>query len=127
MVKKFDKLGEFAFIREQLSWLGLDDTFDKDNLLEDVVPQEKVERLKDYLHRILNQKLFAEDQQLLNDAIMNELILNKVNYRTKKMKPTTISKILRDDLNFKYQIETAREWNRKSEHHSQTYWMVTNI
>jgi len=69
MINKFGELGEFAFIHEQLEWLSLNDTFDKRNLIKNVISNEKIESLENYLEKIVGSRLFKEEQKELIDRI----------------------------------------------------------
>lgn len=72
MINRFEDEGEFAFIREQLSWIGLEDTFSTNNLMEDVIPISEVERLEDYLCGLYESKavmLMASDRRELIERI----------------------------------------------------------
>lgn len=63
---------EFAYIKEQLSWLNLQDTFNKNNLIEDVVDENEVQDLENYLKDIFdNKKVFltAKDRKPLIENI----------------------------------------------------------
>ncbi|WP_186430059.1 DEAD/DEAH box helicase family protein [Clostridium sp. BSD9I1] len=112
MVKKFKKDCNFAFIKEQLKWLNLKHTFDESNLLEDVILQDDIETLENYLNTMLDKRLYCEEQQKLSDLIIKELltISKDVDYRTKKLKRSTIQSILTKQLNLPYVVsETKRE------------------
>ncbi|MCX0413780.1 hypothetical protein, partial [Clostridium perfringens] len=119
---------EFAYIKEQLSWLGLEDTFDKNNLIEDVVDIEDIERLEDFLERIVGQRLYEEEQQKLSDLIVGELITIKTSkdYRTKKLRPSTMENIIRDDLNLSYAISKTKK-EGKGINRGKRYIIVTKI
>lgn len=56
MIEKFENEGEFAFIKEQLLWLGLEDTFNKDNLIEDVTKEDNIDTLKGFLKDAYSEK-----------------------------------------------------------------------
>ncbi|MBP1889787.1 superfamily II DNA/RNA helicase [Clostridium moniliforme] len=103
---------KFAYIKRQLEWLGLEDTFDERNLIENVVDNKEKNTLDDYLKNILGKKLFEQEQQELSNLIVNELISIKINkdYRTKKLRPSTMENIIRNDLELNYAIsETGKE------------------
>lgn len=111
MIKKFENEGDFAFIKEQLSWLGLEDTFNADNLIEDIIPNDEIETLQSYLDNIVDKKLFADEQQLISDLVIKELtnISKDVDYRTRKLKPTTLEVILRKQLELPYAVSEAKK------------------
>src|SRR5690606_28634612 len=111
MIEKFENEDEFAFIREQLSWLGLSDNFCKDNLIEDVIIDEEVITLEEYLESIVGEKLFGDEQQKLSDLIINELITisAKTDYRTKKLKPNTLESIIRVQLGLPFAVSNTKQ------------------
>jgi len=124
MVVSFKIFREYAFVKEQLSWIGLLHTFSESNLIENVIPKEVKETLESYLSKVEGKKLFAKEQDELNNLIMSELVLKKLDYRTKKMQPSTLEKILREELNLKYRIVNKRELKRKSNHYKEYYWKL---
>ncbi|KOY66346.1 DEAD/DEAH box helicase family protein [Clostridium sporogenes] len=111
MVKRFKIEGEFAFIYKQLEWIRRLDNFDEFNLIENVISNNEVESLEKYLEKIQGEKLFDEEQQELSNLIIKELITisDKVDYRTQKLKPSTIENILRNQLNLDYAVKSKRE------------------
>ncbi|OPD21422.1 DEAD/DEAH box helicase family protein [Clostridium botulinum] len=111
MVKRFKIEGEFAFIYKQLEWIKRLDNFDEFNLIENVISNNEVESLEKYLEKIQGEKLFDEEQQELSNLIIKELITisDKVDYRTQKLKPSTIENILRNQLNLDYAVKSKRE------------------
>lgn len=115
-IEKFDcdYKDKFAYVKEQLKWLGLEDTFSEDNLIEMVVDGEEIDQLKKYLESMVGKRLYSEEQQELSNLIINELITisKDTDYRTKKLKPSTIEKILREDLNLDYAISKSKREDR---------------
>lgn len=64
------ELDEFAFIREQLNWLGLGDTFNEENLIEDVVENSSVSGLESKLDKLFgNVYLMKSDRTPIIEAI----------------------------------------------------------
>lgn len=108
MIDKFKTDGKFAYIKEQLSWLGLEHTFNEDNFLDDkVVCQDEKEKLTDYIESLIGKKLFSDEQQKLSDMIINELVTigSNVDYRSRKLKHSTIESILRNELKLEYALK----------------------
>jgi superfamily II DNA or RNA helicase len=128
MINAFENDKEFAFIREQLGWLGLTDSFPKMNLIEDVILDEEVETLEKYLEKIVGQKLFSDEQQELSDLIINELITlsKKTDYRTKKLNPTTIETIIRVQLRLPYAVSKVKK-ETKGEMRGRRYIVITKL
>ncbi len=128
MIDAFEGDKDFAFIREQLSWLGLTDNFPKMNLIENVILDEEVETLEKYLEKIVGQKLFSDEQQELSDLIINELITlsKKIDYRTKKLNPTTIETIIRVQLRLPYAVSKVKK-ETKGEMRGKRYIVITKL
>ncbi|MED4016977.1 DEAD/DEAH box helicase [Sutcliffiella cohnii] len=128
MIEKFEADKKYAFIKEQLSWLGIEDNDIESNMLEDVVLEEDIEKLEDYLNSIINKKLFSDDQQKLSDLVVRELITisSKTDYRTKKINPTTLETIIRDQLNLPYAISKPKQ-ETKGEMRKKRYIVISKI
>src|SRR5665648_131812 len=66
MVNRFDRLGKFTYVQEQLKWLKLIETFDPTSLIENVILDEDIMKLEDYLDSIVgNVMLQAKDRKEL--------------------------------------------------------------
>lgn len=112
---KFKSEGKNAYIKEVLSWLNLEDTFNEDNMLDgNVVLNEEKETLVNYLDYIVGKRLYSDEQQKLSKLIINELITidTKTDYRTKTLKVSTLEKILRDQLNLNYIVSKVKREDR---------------
>ena len=126
---KKNKDKQYTFIKEQLSWIGLEDTFN--GLYSKIIDEydcEEVNKLEEWLNEHIGEKLFAEEQQELSDLIIKELttIGNNVDYRTKKLKPKTIEVILREQLDLNYAIgKTIKE--SKGENRGKRYIVISKI
>ncbi len=57
MMENRMRKNKFAFIEEQLSWIGLEDTFDEDNMIEDVMLEEDKMSLEGYLSSMFENKI----------------------------------------------------------------------
>ena len=126
---KKNKYKPYTFIKEQLSWIGLEDTFN--GLYSKIIDEydyEEVNKLEEWLNEHIEEKLFAEEQQELSDLIIKELttIGNNVDYRTKKLKPKSIEVILREQLDLNYAIgKTIKE--SKGENRGKRYIVISKI
>lgn len=69
MIEKFENEGEFAFIKEQLLWLGLEDTFNKDNLIEDVTKEDNIDTLKGFLKDAYSEKKYFYKEKFIEDIM----------------------------------------------------------
>lgn len=128
IIDKFKQDKESAFIKEQLSWIG--HKYDKLNWVIDVVADEEINRLRKYLDNVVDTKLFADEQKELTKLIMNELVTvgNGIDYRTKKVKPSTLERILRDDLRLEYAIsKPIRETSNKDGKAGRRYIIISML
>ncbi|MDP4143114.1 MAG: DEAD/DEAH box helicase family protein [Bacillota bacterium] len=70
IVQEFELLGKYAFILKQLEWIGQEDTFAEENLIEQVEDDEKIENIEDYLESIVNKVMLqATDRKELIEKI----------------------------------------------------------
>lgn len=115
IIDKFKKDKKFAYIKEQLSWLGLEGCFNELDLIEDVVDNEEVIKLEEYLENKINKRLYEKEQQEISDLIIKELITigNKIDYRTQKLKPSTIESLLREELELPYAVSKPKREDKK--------------
>ena len=128
IIKDYQNKGEYTFIYEQLEWIGQERTFSKDKLIINVKNKKEVTLLNNYLESIIGTKLFNEDQQKLSNLLINELLTlsTKIDYRTKILKPSTIEKILRDDLNLPYVVSESKK-ETKGEMKNKRYIVISKI
>lgn len=68
---------EWAFIKEQLSWLGMENQFDKNNALEKTAADECKEELGEYLNSLCDKYLDKEEQKEFRKKIKNYAIKMK--------------------------------------------------
>lgn len=73
------KVDKFAYIKEQLKWLGQEETFDKSNLIEDIIDEDNKTEL----------------YQFLKDSYDNEILYNKEFF------VETVSEIIEADDNLR--------------------------
>jgi DNA or RNA helicases of superfamily II len=64
MVEKFDSKDKFTFVKEQLSWLGLLKTFDKNNLIENVIDINESENVEEYLKEHLDEIIPTKEDRI---------------------------------------------------------------
>lgn len=72
MIAAFEIDKDFAYVHQQLNWLGLNDTFDEDNFIEsdDIILDSDVDSLKEYLNSIVGQVMLeAKDRSELIEKI----------------------------------------------------------
>lgn len=128
IINNFNNNGKFAFIYEQLEWLEQAKQFNKNNLIQNVINNKEVTVLEKHLESITGKKLFREEQQKLSNLLINELLTltTKIDYRTKILKPSTIEKILRDDLNLPYVVSDSKK-ETKGEMKNKRYIIISRI
>ncbi len=123
------KKDEFAFIKEQLKWLGLSHTFDKTRLIKGVDSNEGIETLRSFLVEHVDKKLFKEGKERLTQLIISELVqfTKKVGfreYRTKTMQAETVDTLVHDELRLPYRIIKNVEMSRQSPDYKKRYWQI---
>lgn len=117
-----------AFVKEQLSWLGI--RYKKNNYIKNVSDVEEVKNLEEYLDKLEGKKLFQEHQKELTKMIMSQLITvgNNVNYRTKVLRHTTLERIIRDELKLEYAVsKPKKERSKKSYFFGKNYIIILKI
>lgn len=111
-----DKLNKdkFAYVKEQLSWLGLEHTFNENNLVKNIDKKE-VEQLQLFLETNLNEKLIDDKKQELYDLILNSRTLYDNRNKCTSLKTFKINEILQE-CNLNYEIlnkESSKMLNGK--------------
>lgn len=98
--------------------------YEKIQLLESYFDAVTIENVIDV--NFIDKKLFDKEQQDISDIIIKELISVKgVDYRTKKLKPSTLENILRIQLNLPYAVESKQE--SKGENRGMRYIIITKL
>lgn len=89
MIEKFEKEGEYAFIREQLRWLGLEDQFSESNMIEEILIDDQVNTLEDYLRNLVGKELYKKEQKELQQFITKDFdnMISKLQGRHKRREP----------------------------------------
>lgn len=109
MIEAFtEKKDKFAYVKEQLRWLELEETFDPCNLIVDIADVEEVNDLQTYLENNIGRLYLAEDKKELIDAI------DLTDSRGRKQKtPSLIKEYLEENfsLTLKSDCETSRVIN----------------
>lgn len=121
MQSLFDCDKDYAFVHKQLEWLGLDNTFNPNKLIESVILMEKKQTLENYLDSIVGKKLFKEDQQEL------KFIAEQNGLQTKTLGIHTINGYIKD-VSLPYIIESKRGSKRTGQKmESYRYWKVYKL
>lgn len=131
MIEKFVNDGKYAFIHEQLSWLGLKDDNCEENMLGDVIVNEEAISLEDYLQALTDKKLFKEEQSKLKEFITKDFdsMIDKLQGRNKDREPGI--KILNKLIvmcDIPYVIKSCQESKRvDGKLKKLTYWSVVTL
>lgn len=112
---------EFAFIKEQLSWINMEDTFDEENLYTFQQQEEAISLIRDKLEKLVGCEFCQSEQEELRTFITEKA--NDSRIRTQKGKrllgKKAINELLRE-YNLPFQIEGIYG-KRKGE---ETFWVV---
>lgn len=131
IISEFELNKDHAFVMKQLEWLGLIDTFDEDNYIEDVINNEEVNMLIKYLESVVGKRLYSEEQQELSDLIIKELMTidSGADYRTKKLKPNTLEILLREQLELPYAVSKPKREDKTidGKRITKSYIVITKI
>ena len=133
MIKKFENEGDFAFIKEQLSWLGLEDTFSKENLIENVAEDSNLELLKNFLdnaykndERFTKEYFLSKMDEFINVDESLRMELNKIDGgKSRKKGMKAYNDLFSNKLNINYNVgskEVKKTIDGKRKKF--TYWTI---
>lgn len=96
--------------------------------LGEVKLKEQISELELYLNNIVGEKLFNEQQLELSNMIIKEIsgIKGKYQIRGKKLNPSTLEKILREELNLGYVVSNVMQ-ESSGENRKKRYIIITKI
>lgn len=112
---------EFAFIKEQLSWIDMEDTFDEKNFYTFQQQEEAISHIRDKLAELVGCELCQSEQEELRTFITEKT--NDSRIRTQKGKRLLGKKAINEllqEYNLPFQIEGIYG-KRKGE---ETFWVV---
>lgn len=118
---------EYSFVLQVLEWLGIEDSFNIENLIDKNVSDGKNgddEELKNYLEKNLENKLFNESQLELSALIKNTFGLSS--NKAKKLRINTINTILeKHNINYilKSYVTSKRDKSNKNPKKC-SYWII---
>lgn len=134
MVDKFEN-DDFAYIKEQLSWLGLEHTFNINSMIESVIDDEDIKNLEGYLENcFVNKIIFLKSDDRI-ELIEKIGLVDKNNSNFKKDKIVyiknidTLNSYLIEELKLPYtirQFETSRIVDGKKKKYKQA-WKIVKI
>jgi hypothetical protein len=64
VAEKFNSKDKFTFIKEQLSWLGLLNTFDETNLIENIIDINESENVEEFLKEHLDEVILSKEDRI---------------------------------------------------------------
>lgn len=126
---------DMAFIKEQLSWIGLEDTFDGGNMIEDVILEESKGKLAEFLTEAYETEgMFTKEYfiKTMTDIINNDdrlrVKFNKKDGGNKRSKGQSKFNELFKEEGLKY-IVSSRVVKKTidGKRKNITYWIVTKI
>lgn len=112
---------EFAFVKEQLSWIDMEDTFDEKNLYTFQQQEETISHIREKLAELVGGELCQSEQEELRTFITERA--NDSRIRTQKGKRLLGKKVINEllqEYNLPFQIEGIYG-KRKGE---ETFWVV---
>ena len=117
MVDLFKKDYKFAFIKEQLSWINLENTFNENNLMENVMDNEDLNNIEIYLQSLVGVRLHKEARNELIDK------LNLTDSRGRQQKKiTTLAGYVLDNFNMILISKKVKEKGKLV-----TIWLLNNV
>lgn len=131
------EIDKFAFIKEQLSWLGLEDTFSEENLIEDIIEDETKNELLTFLkdsyenNTYYTKEFFTETiEAIIESDNKLRILFNKIcggkSKKNQKRGAKSYNKLLTDEnVNLPYTI--GSETKKKTidgKRKNLTYWKV---
>jgi len=127
MINEFENYDKFTFVKEQLSWLEMSNTFNEYNLIENVADNEEVETLEVFIENCIGEKVLEDKQIELCKILSSELLKinrDKLQFK-KKMHPDTVNSILKNDLKLNYNVASTNTSKRmEGKVKKYTYWTV---
>jgi hypothetical protein len=126
MIQKFKDEGKYAYIREQLSWIGLEHTFDPRNNIEDTISSVEIKKIEDYL-----QELYIKKTVMLKAENRKELIekMNVRNADNKLLKGINTLNSMLEEVDSQYRIEnfeTSRIENGSKKNYKNA-WRIIKV
>lgn len=139
MIEEFKNDKDFAFIREQLSWLGLEDTFNETNLIDEELDVEVMKDLEMFLNDSYeNEKLYTKEYfvEVMTGYSESDdrlrLMLNKKGTHGNKPKGQKQYNKLFDELfekgfvGSKFIVSSQPKWKTIDKKRvKETYWVIT--
>lgn len=112
---------EFAFIKEQLSWIDMEDTFDEENLYTFQQQEEAISHIREKLSKLVGYELYQSEQEKLRKFITEQTKESRLRIQkgNRLLGKKAINELLQE-YNLPFQIEGIYG-KRKGE---ETFWIV---
>ena len=122
MIAEF-ALDEFAFVKEQLSWIDMEDTFDEKNFYTFQQQEEAISHIREKLSKLVGYELYQSEQEKLRKFITEQTKESglRIQKGNRLLGKKAINELLRE-YNLPFQIEGIYG-KRKGE---ETVWIVKN-
>lgn len=125
---------QFAYIKEQLSWLGLEDTFNESNLIEEVFDEVVKDELKIFLEKAYNNnEKFTKDY--FKETVMNiinsdnniRIKFNEIDGGNKRDKGMIkFNQLFKEKLKYDYRVGSIPVYSTiDGKRNKKTYWIIT--
>ena len=123
---------EWFFIKEQLRWIGLEHTFNKDNLIKNVVDNKEVKTLEGFLDKAFNDnELYTKEgfRKIIDSLIENDsrikTIMNEIDGKHTREKGQKIYNKLFEKLGFDYLVGTqVKKETINGKRKNISYWVI---
>lgn len=123
---------KWFFVKEQLRWLGLEDTFDKDNLIENIVDSEEVNKLEEFLKNSYEDNIYFTKESFrsaVDDIINSDTklldIMNRLDGKNTRKKGQKIYNMLFEKCGIKYIVGSkVRKEFVGGKRKNITYWTL---
>lgn len=130
MTKRFINDGKFAFVYQQLEWLGLEKTFSDKNLIMEILLDSDIENFEVYLESLLNKKILKDEQLIIKMKLTNKAFkIDRSKLQgVKTMHVDTVNSILSKTLKLPYKIlskSTSTRVGHKPRKYS--FWTIEKI
>lgn len=120
------------FIKEQLRWLGQEDKFSEDNLIQDVVDDKEVSSLEEFLRESYEDNIYFTKEsfrETINNIINNDSklldIMNKLDGRNTREKGQKLYNKLFEKCNIEYLVGSVPQYEYKNgKRVKMTYWRI---
>ena len=125
---------QFAYIKEQLRWLELEDTFNENNLIEEVFDDVVKDELKIFLEKAYNNnEKFTKDyfketvMSIINSDNNIRIKFNEIDGGNKRDKGMIkFNQLFKEKLKYDYRVGSIPVYSTiDGKRNKKTYWIIT--